>query len=234
MYICFHGYMRCTKMSKNKKVWTSIVPSLRSFGVRFSGTRSFYKNSFMIVNKKQFFFSASGRHTRLTCDWSSDVCSSDLVGNPTKPYDGNTNATLTSANFSLSGLAGTESFTVTKTTGNYNDPNVGLATTVSTTLAPADFTPGAGTSANNYTLPTSASGAGSISKKTLTASIVGNPTRPYDGNTNATLTPGNFSLSGLVGTESFTVTKTTGSYNDANVALATIVSTTLTASDFTA
>src|SRR5713101_9549698 len=26
-----------------------------------------------------FFFSSRIRHTRLTCDWSSDVCSSDLV-----------------------------------------------------------------------------------------------------------------------------------------------------------
>src|SRR6267142_4250595 len=26
----------------------------------------------------QFFFSSRRRHTRLTCDWSSDVCSSDL------------------------------------------------------------------------------------------------------------------------------------------------------------
>src|SRR5690242_10980500 len=27
----------------------------------------------------QFFFSSRRRHTRLTCDWSSDVCTSDLV-----------------------------------------------------------------------------------------------------------------------------------------------------------
>src|SRR6516225_4146629 len=26
-----------------------------------------------------FFFSRRRRHTRLTCDWSSDVCSSDLL-----------------------------------------------------------------------------------------------------------------------------------------------------------
>src|SRR6266480_6957411 len=26
-----------------------------------------------------FFFSSRRRHTRLTCDWSSDVCSSDVV-----------------------------------------------------------------------------------------------------------------------------------------------------------
>src|SRR6266480_6733155 len=31
-----------------------------------------------------FFFSSRRRHTRLTCDWSSDVCSSDLV-NPGRP-----------------------------------------------------------------------------------------------------------------------------------------------------
>src|SRR5438477_12212858 len=27
----------------------------------------------------RFFFSSRRRHTRLTCDWSSDVCSSDLA-----------------------------------------------------------------------------------------------------------------------------------------------------------
>src|SRR5260370_18618882 len=28
-----------------------------------------------------FFFSSRRRHTRFKCDWSSDVCSSDLTGN---------------------------------------------------------------------------------------------------------------------------------------------------------
>src|SRR6266480_6959212 len=32
-----------------------------------------------------FFFSSRRRHTRLTCDWSSDVCSSDLVREPAAP-----------------------------------------------------------------------------------------------------------------------------------------------------
>src|SRR5690242_21602946 len=31
---------------------------------------------------KYFFFSSRRRHTRLTCDWSSDVCSSDLTKSP--------------------------------------------------------------------------------------------------------------------------------------------------------
>src|SRR5689334_23590707 len=30
-----------------------------------------------------FFFSSRRRHTRWNCDWSSDVCSSDLPGPPT-------------------------------------------------------------------------------------------------------------------------------------------------------
>src|SRR2546430_13127818 len=29
-----------------------------------------------------FFFSSRRRHTRFDCDWSSDVCSSDLVTHP--------------------------------------------------------------------------------------------------------------------------------------------------------
>src|SRR6516225_9448296 len=34
----------------------------------------------MIRNGSVFFFSSRRRHTRLTCDWSSEVCSSDLDG----------------------------------------------------------------------------------------------------------------------------------------------------------
>src|SRR6266480_5391287 len=32
-----------------------------------------------VVEILGFFFSSRRRHTRLTCDWSSDVCSSDLA-----------------------------------------------------------------------------------------------------------------------------------------------------------
>src|SRR5689334_24048851 len=33
----------------------------------------------MFVMQSFFFFSSRRRHTRWNCDWSSDVCSSDLV-----------------------------------------------------------------------------------------------------------------------------------------------------------
>src|SRR5204863_383265 len=80
-----------------------------------------------------------------------------IIGNPTKPYNGNTNATLTSANFSLNGLVGTESFTVTQTSGSYDSKDVATATTVTASLSAGDFMPGgAGTLASNYTLPITA------------------------------------------------------------------------------
>ena len=159
-----------------------------------------------------------------------------IINNPTKPYDGNTTATLISTNFSLSGLASGESFTVTQTVGAYNSPNVTTATTVTANLTSGNFTPVGATLASNYTLPSTASGPGQITAVTLTASIIGNPTSPtktYDGTTTATLAPTNFSLSHLVGTEGFTVTQTVGAYNSANVASATTVTANLMSSNFT-
>src|SRR6185369_15953488 len=35
-----------------------------------------------------FFFSSRRRHTRFKCDWSSDVCSSDLCGKAEPGHDG--------------------------------------------------------------------------------------------------------------------------------------------------
>src|SRR4029077_8216504 len=114
-----------------------------------------------------------------------------IIGDPTRPYNGNTNATLTSANFSLSGLVGTESFTITQTAGSYNSKDVATANTVTASLAAGDFIPGNGAMASNYVLPTTASGPGHISAVTLTAAIIGDPTKFFDGNANATLTPAN-------------------------------------------
>src|SRR5206468_3454147 len=155
------------------------------------------------------------------------------IGDPTKPYDGNTNATLTSANFSLAPLVGSESFTVTKNTGTYNSKDVLTAATVTTSLVAGDFTPANGALASNYVLPTTASAAGHITLHDALPIITGDPTKPYDGNTNATLTSANFSLAPLVGSESFTVTKNTGTYNSKDVLTAATVTTSLVAGDFT-
>ncbi len=142
--------------------------------------------------------------------------------------------TLAAANFSLEGLASGESFTVTQTAGIYDSKDVPTATTVTAVLSASDFTPGTGTLASNYVLPTTASGAGSITPKTLTASLVGTLSKTYDGTTTAKLVAADFALVGLVGMESFTVTQTTGTYTSKNVTTATTVTATLSASDFSA
>ena len=99
---------------------------------------------------------------------SPATLTASIIGTPTKTYDGTTSATLIASNYSLTGLVGTDSFTVTKATGSYNSKDVATATTVSTTLAATDFTAGASTLASDYTLPTTASGPGKIIPAPLT------------------------------------------------------------------
>src|SRR4029077_21290526 len=121
--------------------------------------------------------------------------------------------------------------TVTKTTGTYNSKDVTTGNSETASLASGDFTPVAGTLASNYALPTTASGAGNITAVTLTASIIGDPTKPYDGTTTATLTSANFSIAHLVTGESITVTKTTGTYNSKDVTTANSVTARLASGD---
>src|SRR5204863_7013690 len=106
-----------------------------------------------------------------------------IIGDPTRPYNGNTNATLTSPNFSLGGLIGADSFTVTQTNGTYNSKDVATANTVTASLAPGNFTPGPGTSASNYAFPSSASGPGHITKTDPTVDVTPYtcPTTTYTG-----------------------------------------------------
>jgi hypothetical protein len=173
--------------------------------------------------------SASGQGTI-----TARTVTASITGDPSKVYDGNANATLTSSNFSLSNLVSGESFTVTQTSGTYNSAHVASATTVTASLSASQFSPASGTLASDYSLPSSASGQGTITARTVTASIVGDPSKTYDGNANATLTSSNFSLSNLVSGESFTVTQTSGTYNSAHVASASTVTASLSSSNFTA
>ena len=159
-----------------------------------------------------------------------------IIGNPTKTYDGNTTATLAPANYNLTGFIGTQGASVTQTVGTYNSADVELANTVTAALAANDFTANAGTLLSNYTLPVSASGPGHISEAalTLTAAIIGDPTKTYDGNITATLAPANYNLTGFIGTQGASVTQTVGTYNSADVELANTVTAALEADDFTA
>ena len=137
-----------------------------------------------------------------------------IIGTPTKVYDGTTAATLTAANYSLTGLVGSQSFSVTKTTGAYTDKNVATGLTVSNSLTAANFTAATGTLASNYVLPTTATGAGigSITARALAVSFVG-INKVYDGTTSvAPLTLTDNRVAGDV----LSATYTTASFTDKN------------------
>ena len=109
------------------------------------------------------------------------------------------------------------------------------ADSVSTPLSPNDFTVQSGTPASDYTLPTLASGPGTIlAAKTLTASILGDPDQlpSTTARPPPQLTPANFQLAGLIPSQSFMVTQTAGMYDSPDTNAATVTAT-LSAGDFT-
>ena len=68
----------------------------------------------------------------------------------------------------------------------------------------------------------------------IVASLTGSTSKVYDGTTAATLTPGNFSLSGFPGGEGASVTKTSGTYDTAGAGTSKTVTVSLTNSDYAA
>ena len=235
-----------------------------------------------------------------------------LTGSVSKVYDGTNIATLTPANYVLTGWVGADSATITKTSGTYDSANAGTNKTVTVSLSGGDFVAGAGTNLTNYLLPTFISGTvGSIGKANLTvtansaavvynganqsvsgftvtglrgtdtvggltgisasgatgtnvgtyantmtvanqtnynvtgingaltigaaslnSTLMGSVSKVYDGTNLATLNPGNYSITGWLGTDGATVTKTLGTYNNVNVGVAQTVTVSLSRSDY--
>jgi hypothetical protein len=105
-----------------------------------------------------------------------------IVGNPTKTYDSTTAASLTSANYQLTGFVGSQSAAVAQPSGIYASANAGTET-VTATLASGDFTAGSATNLNNYALPVSASGTGTINRAPLVITGVSTTPQVYNGTT---------------------------------------------------
>src|SRR5262249_35268648 len=136
-----------------------------------------------------------------------------LTGLVEKTYNGSTAATLANVNYVLTGLVGSDSFTVSQTSGTYASAHAASGINVSATLASNQFAAVGSTVVGDYVLPTTAAGAvGLIDPKALTASLTGNVEKTYDGTTAATLGNANYVLAGLVGSDSFSVTQTSGTY----------------------
>lgn len=129
----------------------------------------------------------------------------------TKVYDSTTGAVLTAGtsttngSYTISGFVGGQGAFITQTVGAYNSANAStsglnsVATTVSTTLVPSNWTAySSATNLSNYSLPTTATATGTITKASL--AILAN-----DVSTFVNTQPANGSLtyvvSGLVGTD---------------------------------
>jgi hypothetical protein len=104
-----------------------------------------------------------------------------IIGNPTKAFDSTTTATLSSSNYNLTGFAGSDGATITKTVGSYAAETPGPQT-VTVILSPSDYSPTGATSVSNYVLPTTATGAGTISIGSgLSFSLLGQTINAYAG-----------------------------------------------------
>ena len=92
-----------------------------------------------------------------------------LAGTVGKVYDGSNTATLIPSNYVFSGFMGSDSATITQTSGSYDTANAGTGKLVSVTLANSDYAANGVTNLTNYVLPTSVSGyVGVISPKSVT------------------------------------------------------------------
>ncbi|WP_130618625.1 YDG domain-containing protein [Dyella amyloliquefaciens] len=157
-----------------------------------------------------------------------------ITGNPSKVYDGNTIAIIAAGDFTLSGFAPGQGATVNQTvTGDYASKNAG-SQPVHATMLESYFTPDPGTDLNNYSFPVDAYGTGTIIPAPLTATIINNPTKIYNGTADACVTCYQFQIDGFVTGEGATITPTTRfSYSSANAGHWT-VSGSLVPSNFTA
>ncbi len=146
----------------------------------------------------------SGSGTIQPLQLSGNYINGAIVNNPTKTYDGTVAATLTASNFQLTGFVGSDGATVLQTVGQYAGANVGTQN-VTAHLTNGDFSPQGSTNLSNYVLPTVVYGSGTINPAILTAAIIGDPTKVYDGTTTAVLSSANYKLTGFAGLEGATI-----------------------------
>jgi filamentous hemagglutinin family protein len=166
-----------------------------------------------------------------------------IVGNPSKVYDSNTNAALSASNLQLAGLLSGQSISASfggTVAGQYDNPNAGARGVTAGAFPGADFTAGSGTLLSNYILPTSYLGSGSITPAPLTGNFtvlnVGiiNATKVYDGGFNISLLPTNFTLSGWLNSDNGVVSHNiNGTFGQKNVGTNLALSAELSTADLT-
>ncbi|MBB6243195.1 YDG domain-containing protein [Rhodanobacter sp. MP1X3] len=126
-----------------------------------------------------------------------------LTGNVAKTYDGTTAATLALGNVTTSGLVNGDALNALALSGTYASSNAATGISVTSAASPTSFgvTTTGGLTAYGYQFAAGAKSAniGTINPLQLIGSIVGNPTKVYDGTTTATLNSSNYSFNFVAG-----------------------------------
>ena len=144
-----------------------------------------------------------------------------------KVYDGSTAATVTSFG-NLAGILSGDSVTLVSSgsTATFADANAGTGKTV--TIGGLSLT---GSSSGNYSIANPTTTA-DITPRALTVSLIGSPSKPYDGTTTAYLEPADFQLSGFVSGQGAGMAPVLGQYASANIGNGIQVTAPLDAGDF--
>jgi hypothetical protein len=150
------------------------------------------------------------------------------ANNATRTYDG---TAYTGGNgVAYAGFVNNETEAVLGGTLSYEGTSQGARNAASYAITPVGLT------SSNYAV-NFADGTLTISPAGVSAiavNLTGSTTKVYDGTTAATLTPGNFALTGFVAGEGASVSKTTGTFDNANAGTGKTVTATLSSSDFAA
>ncbi|APG03855.1 hypothetical protein BJI69_08000 [Luteibacter rhizovicinus DSM 16549] len=175
----------------------------------------------------------------LTANITPKLLTIGMTGTPTKTYDGTNAVSLGSGNFNISGFVNGQSASVGQSSATYATANAGTGINVTANLQPSDFVPGSGTSMSNYTFASTVTGLGLgvINPLQLTGQIVGNPTKVYDGTTNASLASSNLQLVGLLSGQSISASfggTVAGTYDNPNAGARGVSAGSLPGADFTA
>jgi hypothetical protein len=158
-----------------------------------------------------------------------------LTGSVSRTYDGTFAATLASSNYALSGMVGGDALTVNATQGRFASKDAGRDILVTASLSATDLSSSNGALASNYALPATASGViGEITPKALLVGLVGSVTKVYDATPAVSLTASNYAFSGLVGDDSFAISRLTGNYASKDVGKSKLVSVSVSPVDFSA
>ncbi|MDO9365005.1 MAG: YDG domain-containing protein [Methylotenera sp.] len=136
-----------------------------------------------------------------------------LTGTVSKVYDGNTDATLVSGDYSVTGTVDGDSVNLAQTSASYDDKNVGTTKTVTASGLSIDSATNGGATVYGYQLTNTTANAnvGAITVKTLTATYTG-VNRIYDRTTDATVTSSDDRISGDI----LTIAET-AAFTDKNV-----------------